>query len=500
MSKKNKSKNKRFNKQTSYKNSKKILSSNSFKTKKENQIINIDTDKIILEAMKSVENYESSYGKKVNSIDYIQLKSIISKIIKHFSILKNKKQGPSEKINLKFPHILGLGKRGIVFLIKIDKDTFALKVKRIGNQKGLCSEAETISLISKDLGELTFVPQIITHDFDFILMSFIKGIKFEDFIKENTNNPLDILEVIYTVIDELFYLDLLRIDKGEMNHPQKHILVSKVSKRNKTIPTLRNNINNTERKLLLLKILFLNSLRCSVSSGFNVNMIDFERAKIVNKPKNLTQFISYLSSNNITQLLKEARITYNTRALVEEMKQYKNLMIKFIESQGSKNSIEIQRDNRHSQDKLLNRLLLKQSYNHSLESTDKTASEEFTALTKLIELINDLKSKIWLSNAQSSKEKVYSAVKTIPKGRVSTYGSIARSVGIKSFRCIGRILNSNPFFPIVPCHRVIYSTGLIGGFAYGIDIKKSLLEEEGIIFTINNRKIKVKNDFIIKKL
>ncbi len=84
-------------------------------------------------------------------------------------------------------------------------------------------------------------------------------------------------------------------------------------------------------------------------------------------------------------------------------------------------------------------------------------------------------------------EKVYELTKQIPKGKVSTYGCIAKALNTKAFRAVGNALNKNPYAPIVPCHRVVKSSGELGGFATGINKKIKILESEGI--TIKDNKI-----------
>lgn len=84
-------------------------------------------------------------------------------------------------------------------------------------------------------------------------------------------------------------------------------------------------------------------------------------------------------------------------------------------------------------------------------------------------------------------EKIYKQLKKIPKGRVTTYGFLARSVDSKAYRAVGLVLSKNPYAPIVPCHRVVRSDGMIGGFmgqskGENISKKKKMLEAEGIIF------------------
>ena len=82
-------------------------------------------------------------------------------------------------------------------------------------------------------------------------------------------------------------------------------------------------------------------------------------------------------------------------------------------------------------------------------------------------------------------EKVYNLCRQIPKGRVSSYKAIAEKLNTKAYRAIGRALRNNPFSPVVPCHRVVSSSGLIGGFkgkTSGKEIKEKikLLEKENI--------------------
>lgn len=76
--------------------------------------------------------------------------------------------------------------------------------------------------------------------------------------------------------------------------------------------------------------------------------------------------------------------------------------------------------------------------------------------------------------------KVYKLLSDIPTGYVTTYGELARAVGSKAPRAIGRILNANPDAPQVPCHRVVMSDGSVGGYAFGRERKLELLRQEGV--------------------
>jgi methylated-DNA-[protein]-cysteine S-methyltransferase len=78
---------------------------------------------------------------------------------------------------------------------------------------------------------------------------------------------------------------------------------------------------------------------------------------------------------------------------------------------------------------------------------------------------------------------VYDLLLKIPVGKVSTYGDLAKSLGKPlASRTIGRILGKNPNPIKVPCHRIVMSNGKLGGYAYGNERKRELLEREGISF------------------
>jgi methylated-DNA-[protein]-cysteine S-methyltransferase len=82
---------------------------------------------------------------------------------------------------------------------------------------------------------------------------------------------------------------------------------------------------------------------------------------------------------------------------------------------------------------------------------------------------------------------VYTALLQVPKGRVTTYQALARTLGCGSCRAVGQALRRNPFAPDVPCHRVIGSDLAIGGFMGKTGSaarlrKKQLLAAEGVLF------------------
>lgn len=78
------------------------------------------------------------------------------------------------------------------------------------------------------------------------------------------------------------------------------------------------------------------------------------------------------------------------------------------------------------------------------------------------------------------EQKVWAITARIPRGRVATYGWVARQLGSNGYRAVGRALNRNPYAPAVPCHRVVGSSGALTGFAAGLAAKEKLLAGEGV--------------------
>ena len=80
-------------------------------------------------------------------------------------------------------------------------------------------------------------------------------------------------------------------------------------------------------------------------------------------------------------------------------------------------------------------------------------------------------------------EPVYTLVSNIPKGKVTTYGDIAKKLHM-SPRVVGYALHKNPYEGEIPCHRVVNREGRIApNFAFGgLGIQKKLLESEGVNF------------------
>lgn len=107
-----------------------------------------------------------------------------------------------------------------------------------------------------------------------------------------------------------------------------------------------------------------------------------------------------------------------------------------------------------------------------------------------------------LSNVSIFRKNVYGLLCKIPRGRVTTYGAIAKRLGGKRYsRAVGTAVAKNPFPLIVPCHRVVPVSGKVGNYGIGgrepstgSYMKRRLLEVEGVKF--RNQKVSAKSMWV----
>ncbi|MEL6335713.1 MAG: bifunctional helix-turn-helix domain-containing protein/methylated-DNA--[protein]-cysteine S-methyltransferase [Pseudomonadota bacterium] len=76
--------------------------------------------------------------------------------------------------------------------------------------------------------------------------------------------------------------------------------------------------------------------------------------------------------------------------------------------------------------------------------------------------------------------KVWEALLAIPSGHVTTYAEIARAIGHpKAVRAVGTAVGRNPISWLIPCHRAMRKDGALGGYHWGLGVKRALLAWEG---------------------
>jgi methylated-DNA-[protein]-cysteine S-methyltransferase len=77
---------------------------------------------------------------------------------------------------------------------------------------------------------------------------------------------------------------------------------------------------------------------------------------------------------------------------------------------------------------------------------------------------------------------VLQELERVPYGELTTYGALAARAGRpRAARAVGTVMNRNPVPIVLPCHRVVGSSGALTGYAGGLDRKRLLLELEGAL-------------------
>lgn len=104
------------------------------------------------------------------------------------------------------------------------------------------------------------------------------------------------------------------------------------------------------------------------------------------------------------------------------------------------------------------------------------------------------------------EQRLYSLLKKVPSGRVTSYGALAKALK-SSPRAAGGALRRNPFAPVVPCHRVIASDMHLGGFSgsWGVTTenvkrKREILRKEGVLFDGKGRLVDTKKMMMTAEL
>ena len=110
-----------------------------------------------------------------------------------------------------------------------------------------------------------------------------------------------------------------------------------------------------------------------------------------------------------------------------------------------------------------------------LDGVRRELDEYFDGRRRVFDLPID-----WRLARSPFTRRVLEAAVAIPYGTTSTYRDVAGAAGSpKAFRAAGSALGSNPLPIVVPCHRVLASTGGLGGYTGGLDRKRLLLGIEG---------------------
>ncbi|MBI2133834.1 methyltransferase [Candidatus Woesearchaeota archaeon] len=170
------------------------------------------------------------------------------------------------------------GHRGIIYLGRLKGRKVAVKAERkhMGARCRVLNEVRWLERLNKKgIG-----PKLLFGSNDYFVYEFVEGRFIEDFIKESGRKK--IVAAIKNLLHQCYLMDALKVNKEEMHHPVKHIIVSK---------------------------------------GKPV-MIDFERCRSTEKPKNVTQFLQFLSGGHLASLLLKKGINFDKNELRDMAKEY----------------------------------------------------------------------------------------------------------------------------------------------------------------------------------
>ncbi|MEK6876207.1 MAG: hypothetical protein AABX63_02255, partial [Nanoarchaeota archaeon] len=197
-----------------------------------------------------------------------------------YKIIKSEILKTLEKRGIKNIRYFAKGKRGIVYTGQYRNKKVAIKVKNPESSAILRTnnEIKFLELLNKkNIG-----PKLLLYDEDYLIYNYVDGTTFIYCLANNKRENIE--KIIKKVMYQLFVLDKLKINKEEMSHPQKHIIIDEKN---------------------------------------NPILIDFERAHYTIKPSNVTQFTDFLIGNNILKTLKNSKININKNKIIQLSKIYK---------------------------------------------------------------------------------------------------------------------------------------------------------------------------------
>lgn len=140
---------------------------------------------------------------------------------------------------------------------------------------------------------------------------------------------------------------------------------------------------------------------------------------------------------------------------------------------------------------------LRKNFNSDNISNISNIEEENGDFMDLIHKIKDyfvgkkvdfLDCQLNLDNYTNFQKKILQATRKIPYGETRSYKWVAQTAGYpRAYRAVGNVMRNNPIPLIIPCHRVIKSNGMLGGF-FGkekVALKKKIINLESAVFLLS---------------
>ena len=172
---------------------------------------------------------------------------------------------------------LAKGKRSVVYKGFFEGKEAVMKVANKDAPQGIMqNEARWL----KKLEDYSIAPKLYESGEGYIICEFLEGKRIMEWMEENDKE--EIKKVLKKVLKQCRVLDRLKVNKKELQRPVKHIIIGKTAK-----------------------------------------MIDFERCKETENPKNVTQFCQFLTSKNMKEILERKSIRIEKKKLLPLLKNYK---------------------------------------------------------------------------------------------------------------------------------------------------------------------------------
>ncbi len=112
------------------------------------------------------------------------------------------------------------------------------------------------------------------------------------------------------------------------------------------------------------------------------------------------------------------------------------------------------------------------------QESDSLAKEVLRAMKDVVDGRHvSLSVEFAMSRLSPYSQRVLRLTSMIPTGYVSTYGDLAEAAG-GSARAVGRVMATNPFAPLIPCHRVVAADKTLCGYGGGLRLKWEILQRE----------------------
>ena len=235
---------------------------------------------VVFSSLTKKNKVEEAIRNNLLEFDLLSVKKLFMEQLYCYRIFKSDDLKVFERRGLRNIKYLAKGHRGIIFTADYKGKRVVVKKQRedVDAKDRIKNEIKFL----KKLNKHKIGPRILFTGKDYFVYDYIKGTFIKDFVEVQSRKAAQ--DIFVKVLKVMYKLDMIGVNKEEMHHPKKHVII--------------------DNKL-------------------NVHLIDFERANKTDKPKNVTQFIQYICSgiqnqskvDTLRKLAKEYKENMSLKAL-----------------------------------------------------------------------------------------------------------------------------------------------------------------------------------------